>query len=167
MHPKSSVIFQFGGDINFSPPAQLESPTGNQLKQVWHTINKEREFQQMALDIGCGLMADNLELYVCFIYFLFQWPGLIASSNLNTPILFNNYRQTSLGSNNKCSCKTKPVIKNIYKRNTDNNNSSIKVKMVSQHQTNSLKPATPKQHQQQSKRHLPAMTTTATSAISK
>ena len=28
----------------------------------------------MALDIGSGLMAENLELYVSSIYFLSQWP---------------------------------------------------------------------------------------------
>ena len=34
LHPMSSAIDWFGGELYFSPPAQLESPTGNQLNKL-------------------------------------------------------------------------------------------------------------------------------------
>ena len=55
--------------IYFSPSAQLGSACGNQLQKLSIQQHEGWEFKQMALDIGCGMMAKNLELYVCSIYF--------------------------------------------------------------------------------------------------
>ena len=80
----TSAIYWLGGELYFSPSAQVECATGNQLDKL-----KTRK-QQMALDIGCGLMAENLKLYVCSIYFFISETLFLPSKAFHQPTNHTN-----------------------------------------------------------------------------
>ena len=63
-----SAIDWFGGELDFSPPAQLESPRGNQLNKLstQHTKSDKNRWRLTES------LAENLDVYVGSIDLLSQ-----------------------------------------------------------------------------------------------
>ena len=64
-----SAIDWFGGELDFSPPAQLESPRGNQLNKLSTQHTKSENYNRWRLTES---LSENLDVYVGYIDLLSQ-----------------------------------------------------------------------------------------------